>query len=203
MLVSILYCKTMYCYRLNLPNMFITSDTEMNWDQQCVTVWYQEDSALKQADVPYSSPRWTRWMINRAWWKAFAIHDEQESRFAKIVEHIFKTHFLVQFIARSKVDCNFTRQGPMPSSSMTHCLRSSLRKRCAWKLKNSFIKGKAQDHVFCSKQIRNVNHKCKYHSSNDVFLGAKRVQNNYRKSYDELLQHDNKMRIWTRSEKPK
>ena len=32
------------------------------------------------------------------------------------------------------------------------------------------------------------------------FFGAKRVQNN---SYDELLQHDNKMRIWTRSGKTK
>ena len=31
------------------------------------------------------------------------------------------------------------------------------------------------------------------------FLGAKRVQNTG-KSYDELLQHDNKMRIWAQSE---
>ena len=33
------------------------------------------------------------------------------------------------------------------------------------------------------------------------FLGAKRVHKiTTGKSYDELLQHDNKMRIWTRSE---
>ena len=32
------------------------------------------------------------------------------------------------------------------------------------------------------------------------FLGAKRVQNDNSKSYDELVQHDNKMRIWARSE---
>ena len=35
------------------------------------------------------------------------------------------------------------------------------------------------------------------------FLGAKRVQITTDKSYDELLQHDNKMRIWTRSGKTK
>ena len=43
---------------------------------------------------------------------------------------------------------------------------------------------------------------CKYHTSNDVFRGAKCVQKMATgKSDDELLQHDNKMRIWTRSEK--
>ena len=47
----------------------------------------------------------------------------------------------------------------MRSTSMTHCLQSSLRKRYAWKLKSSFTKEKAQDHVLCSKQIRNVDYK--------------------------------------------
>ena len=39
---------------------------------------------------------------------------------------------------------------------------------------------------------------CKYHTSNDVFPRCKTG-----KGYDELLQHDNKMRIWTRSGKTK
>ena len=47
----------------------------------------------------------------------------------------------------------------MRSSSMTHCLQSSLTKRYVWKLKNSFTKEKAQDHVLCSEQIRNVCYK--------------------------------------------
>ena len=48
----------------------------------------------------------------------------------------------------------------MWSSSMTHCLQSSLlRKRYARKLENSFIKEPPKDHVLRSKQIRNVNHK--------------------------------------------
>ena len=47
----------------------------------------------------------------------------------------------------------------MRSSSMTHCLQSSLSKRYAWKLKNSFTKEKAQDHVLFSEQIRNLDFK--------------------------------------------
>ena len=58
-----------------------------------------------------------------------------------------------------KEDCDFTKRVPMRSSSMTHCLQSSLRKRYAWKLKNSFTKEKAQDHVLFSVQIRNVDYK--------------------------------------------
>ena len=46
--------KTMYCYQRILPSTFITSETERNW----VTVWCQEDSALKQAGRPYSLPLW-------------------------------------------------------------------------------------------------------------------------------------------------
>ena len=42
--------------KIFLPSMFITSDTEMKWYQYCVTVWYQEDSAPKHADVQHSSP---------------------------------------------------------------------------------------------------------------------------------------------------
>ena len=48
------------------PSTFITSERERNWDQQCVTVWYQEDSVLRQADMPYFLPWWTRWTMNRA-----------------------------------------------------------------------------------------------------------------------------------------
>ena len=55
-------------------------------------------------------------------------------------------------------DSDFTKQGPMQLYSMTHCLQSSLRKRYAWKLENSFIKEKAKDHVSRSKQTLNVNH---------------------------------------------
>ena len=47
----------------------------------------------------------------------------------------------------------------MRSSSMTHCLQNALRKRYAWKPKNSFTQEKAQDHVLFSEQIRNVDHK--------------------------------------------
>ena len=43
---------------------------------------------------------------------------------------------------------------------------------------------------------------CKYHTYNDMFprckMCAKKATG---KSDDELLQHDNKLRIWTRSEK--
>ena len=49
--------------------------------------------------------------------------------------------------------------------------------------------------------ILDVDSICKYHTSNDVFP---RVQNVCKiitgKSFDEVLQHDNKMRIWARSE---
>ena len=42
---------------------------------------------------------------------------------------------------------------------------------------------------------------CKFHLKMTYFLGAKRVHKiTTGKSYDELLQHDNKMRIWARSE---
>ena len=45
---------------------------------------------------------------------------------------------------------------------------------------------------------------CKYHTSNDVFLLCKTCATiTTGKSYDELLQHDNKMRIWTQSGKTK
>ena len=47
----------------------------------------------------------------------------------------------------------------MQSYSMTHCLPSSLRKRYARKLKNSFTKEKAQDHMLFSEQIRNMDYK--------------------------------------------
>ena len=116
MLLSIVYCKTMYCHWWNSPSMFITSGTDMNWDQQCVTVWYLEDSALKQADMLYSSPWWIRLRFYQTRSNAVVLYE-------------------------------------------THCLQSSLRKRCAWKLENSFNKEKAKDHVLRSKQIRNVNHK--------------------------------------------
>ena len=46
----------------------------------------------------------------------------------------------------------------MRSYSMTHCMQSSLKKRYAWKLKNSSTKGNAQDHVLFSEQIRNVDY---------------------------------------------
>ena len=43
---------------------------------------------------------------------------------------------------------------------------------------------------------------CKYHTSNDKFPWCKTcAQKTTGKSYDELPQHDNKMRIWTRSGK--
>ena len=44
---------------------------------------------------------------------------------------------------------------------------------------------------------------CKYHTSNDVFPRCKTcAEESTGKSYDELLQSDNKMRIGTRSGKP-
>ena len=58
-----------------------------------------------------------------------------------------------------KEECDFTKQELLQLNSMTHCLQSSLRKRHAWKLENSFIKEEAKDHVLRSKQIRNVKHK--------------------------------------------
>ena len=67
-------------------------------------------------------------------------------------------NILVQFTLK-KEDCDFTKQGLMRSSTMTYCLPSSLRKQCAWKLKNSFTNEKAQDHVLFSELSRNVNHK--------------------------------------------
>ena len=91
MLVTILHCKKMFCYRRTLPSTFITSDTERNWDQWCVTVWYQEDSPLKQADMSYSSPLWTRWTMNMAWGKPFATYQKQESRLTRTLENHFKT----------------------------------------------------------------------------------------------------------------
>ena len=47
----------------------------------------------------------------------------------------------------------------MRSSSVKRCLQRLLRKRYAWKLKNSFTDEKAQDDVLFSEQIRNVDYK--------------------------------------------
>ena len=118
LLVSILHCKTMYCYQKILPSKFITSETERYWDQECVTVCYREDSALEQA--------------------------------------------------LKKDNCNFTKQDLMRSSSMTHCLQSSLRKRYAWKLSISFKKEKAQDDILFSEQIRNVDYKTSWETQSDA-----------------------------------
>ena len=50
--------------------------------------------------------------------------------------------------------------------------------------------------VYCNRRG------CKYHTSNDVFSRCKSVHKMATgKSDDELIQHDNKMRIWTRSGK--
>ena len=50
--------------------------------------------------------------------------------------------------------------------------------------------------VNCNRRV------CKYHTSNDVFSRCKSVHKMAtRKNDDELIQHDNKMRIGTRSGK--
>ena len=90
--------------------------------------------------------------------KFFAIDQKQESRLAKILGNQFKTQYSgALYCPLEKEDCDFTKQGLMRSYS--HCLQDSMRKRYAWKLKSSFTKEKAKDHVLCSKQIRGVNHK--------------------------------------------
>ena len=81
----------------------------------------------------------------------------------------------MQFISRSRLRIAiFTKLDPM-QYSLTHCLQSSLRKRYACKLENSFIKEKAKDHVLRSKQIRNVNHKI-YQVKKQDHLGKRKAK---------------------------
>ena len=57
--------------------------------------------------------------------------DLSEARIApyKLLGNIFKTQYLGAIYCPLKMeDCNFTKQGPVRSSSTTHCLQSSLRK---------------------------------------------------------------------------
>ena len=65
----------------------------------------------------------------------------------------------------------------MRSSSVTHCLESSLRKRYACKLKNSFTKENAQDHVLFSEQIRNVDCKINTDKKQDHLRKHKAMHN--------------------------
>ena len=63
---SILHCKTMYCYQKVPPRKFITSETEKNWGQQWIMVWFQEESVSGRADMLCSSLLWIRWIIKMA-----------------------------------------------------------------------------------------------------------------------------------------
>ena len=55
---------------------------------------------------------------------------------------------------------------------------------------------------FTVLQMDRLQEVCKYHTSNDVFSRCKSVHKMATgKSDDELIHHDNKMRIWTRSGK--
>ena len=150
----------MYYHQRILPSTFSTWKTEKRWGQQWIMVWFQEDWAQKHADMLYSLPLWTRWTMNRAQGKPFELYQKQESRLTRILGKHIKTRYIGTIsCSHKKDDCNLTKQGPMRSSSMTHYLQSSLRKRFVWKLKNCFTKEKAQNHVFFSEQIRNVDHK--------------------------------------------
>ena len=101
-------------------------------------------------------PLWTRWTMNRAQGKLFEIYRKQESSLTRILGNHFRTRKIGAIYCSCKEeDCNLTKQGPMRSSSTTHCLQSSLRKWHAWKkLKNSFTKEKAQDHVLFSRSTQ-------------------------------------------------
>ena len=48
---SILHCKTMYCYQKVSPSIFITSETEKNWGQWFIMVWFQEESVSERGDL--------------------------------------------------------------------------------------------------------------------------------------------------------
>ena len=59
-------------------------------------------------------------------------------------KHFSGYSILVQFWSSlDKEDCNFIKQDQTQLFSTTHCLKSSLRKRYAWRLRISFIKEKA------------------------------------------------------------
>ena len=160
MLLLTLYCKTMYCYRWLSPGMFITSDTEMNWDQLWTMVQYEEDSALKQADMLYSSPWWIRWMMNRAHGKPFAIHHKQESRLIKVLGNIFK----IQYVGASyyplkkrtaflpnKVQCSRTQRYTASKSHRESCIHENWR---------TVVPKRTRKTTCCSQeQIRDVDYK--------------------------------------------
>ena len=119
-------------------DFLITSETENNLGQRWIVVWLQEESFSKQADKLCSSPMWIRWIIKMASWETLC--DLSQTRIApyrNTWKYFQDTLFLVQLEARpTKRTCNFIKQDQTQSFSTTHCLQSSLRKRCTMKTKD-------------------------------------------------------------------
>ena len=109
-----------------------------NLGQRRIMVWLQEESFSKQADKLCSSPLWIRWIIKMASWETLC--DLSQTRIApyrNTWKYFQDTLFLVQLEARpTKRTCNFIKQDQTQSFSTTHCLQSSLRKRCTMKTKD-------------------------------------------------------------------
>ena len=95
---SILHRKTMYCFQKVLTSIFITSETEKNWGQSCITVWwivvwFQEESVSNRQTRPILHCCESRWMIKMAQEKPYATCHKQESRHTKVLGNAFKIQY--------------------------------------------------------------------------------------------------------------
>ena len=100
MLVPILYCKTTYCYRKNIPSMFITSDTERNGDQECVTCLVPGGFSTKTGCILHrgGSDEW--WTGLKGDFLRFVTSKNRALQ--EYLETTSRHSVLVQFIARSR-----------------------------------------------------------------------------------------------------
>ena len=99
--LSILHCKTMYCYQKDFTEFFRMSETEKNRVQQWIMVWFKGESVSELADILYSSLLWIRRMVKMTEGKLHATCHKQESAHTKNFETLSKNSILLQFEARS------------------------------------------------------------------------------------------------------
>ena len=90
--------------------------------------------------------------------ETFCDYQEQESRLARILGNHFKTQYISAILPAQESGLQFY-QRRFDAVVLYDTLPAEFIEKAICMKTNSSIKEKAKDHVLCSKQIRNVNHK--------------------------------------------
>ena len=133
-MLLILHCKTMYCYRKDLPSTSTTSGTRVNWILQQEMDILQEGTSLKERSglLHHSEPMEDVYGMEET---PCVLTKTSIAPYKNTWTRLQNTVFGAIWSSFKRFPCNFTETGHMLSFSTTHCLQLALRKRHVWKLR--------------------------------------------------------------------